>query len=135
MKKHWIKGSTFILAGALVLAGCSTDNKNNAVSRASGSPEQKQNFPVVPDGRTPAANVSKSPAAAQNRKDTVVSGLTTPEGVFNPYFYHNGYDGNASDPIFASLVDLDKDGKPYPRLAEKWDISDCIRSLNRKQKR
>ncbi|MDT2255274.1 hypothetical protein P7H25_05875 [Paenibacillus larvae] len=64
MKKHWIKGSTFILAGALVLAGCSTDNKNNAVSRASGSPEQKQNFPVVPDGRTPAANVSKSPVAA-----------------------------------------------------------------------
>ncbi|MGQ0440389.1 hypothetical protein ACT4UT_27350, partial [Bacillus sp. B-TM1] len=44
-------------------------------------------------------------------------------GVFLPYFQENGWDGNVTSVIFASLVTTDKQSKPVPDLAEKWDIS------------
>ncbi len=65
----------------------------------------------------------KSPAKAKNRKDTFVAAISSPGGVFLPYFYDNGWDGNATDPIFAALVNYDKDGKLVPVLAQKWLIS------------
>lgn len=71
----------------------------------------------------PASNPSKNPDKAKSRKDTFVAGISAPGGVFLPYFYDNGWDGNATDPIFSSLVGLDKQGKPTPVLAQKWNIS------------
>ena len=44
-------------------------------------------------------------------------------GVFLPGFNDNGWDGNAQQPIFASLVVTDDSGQYIPDLAEKWDIS------------
>jgi peptide/nickel transport system substrate-binding protein len=70
-----------------------------------------------------AKDKTKVPDKAKNRKDTLVVGINKPGGVFLPYFQQNGWDGNVTSVIFASLVSTDKQGKPIPELAEKWDVS------------
>ena len=70
-----------------------------------------------------ATDKTKVPDKAKHRKDTLVVGISKPGGVFLPYFQQNGWDGNVTSVIFASLVSTDKQGKPTPELAEKWDIS------------
>ena len=55
---------------------------------------------------------------------TFIAGISNPGGVFLPYFFANGWDGNATAPIFDALVDLDSNGQPEARLAESWDISE-----------
>ena len=70
-----------------------------------------------------ATDKTKVPDKAKNRKDTLVVGISKPGGVFLPYFQQNGWDGNVTSVIFASLVSTDKQGKPIPELAEKWDVS------------
>ncbi len=71
----------------------------------------------------PASDMSKLPEVAKSRTDTVIAGIKAPGGVFLPNFYDNGWDGNASTPVFAPLVNLDGQGKPIPGLADTWTIS------------
>lgn len=78
---------------------------------------------IVKIGITPAADASQIPAAAKLRKDTVIAGISEPQGIFNPYFFVNGWDENVTNVIFSRLVDLDSSGKPVPGLAKSWEIS------------
>lgn len=71
-----------------------------------------------------ATDLSKLPAVAQKRTDTIIVGLTDPSGAFTPYFQQSGYDGNVSLLLYASLVTVDDKGVPTPELAESWDVSD-----------
>lgn len=71
-----------------------------------------------------ATDLSKLPAVAQKRTDTIIVGLTDPSGAFTPYFQQSGYDGNVSSLLYASLVTVDDKGVPTPELAESWDVSD-----------
>ncbi|WP_249927236.1 ABC transporter substrate-binding protein, partial [Escherichia coli] len=57
------------------------------------------------------------------RKDTVVAGISEPQGIFNPYLFTNGWDENVTDVIFSRLIGLDSQGKPEGRLAESWQVS------------
>lgn len=45
---------------------------------------------LLKEGITPAADASQIPASAKLRKDTVVAGISEPQGIFNPYFFVNG---------------------------------------------
>nr|WP_245251913.1 ABC transporter substrate-binding protein [Paenibacillus sediminis] len=111
---------------SLVLSACggAQDSASNTAGQSATTDTKSAEAPAaVKDGIFKATDMSKNPEAAKNRKDTFIVGLTEPEGVFNPYFYHNGYDGNASDAMFASLIDYDKNGKQVPGLAESWDVS------------
>lgn len=45
---------------------------------------------ILKEGITPATDASQIPAAAKLRKDTVVAGISEPQGIFNPYFFVNG---------------------------------------------
>ena len=47
---------------------------------------------ALKEGITPATDSSQIPAAAKLRKDTVVAGISEPQGIFNPYFFVNGWD-------------------------------------------
>lgn len=95
-----------------------TAASNDNTTQLADSDVKNANYVVIP-----ATDPSKVPDVAKNRKDTYISGLSAPGGVFMPHFYQNGYDGNASNPIFASLVAVNEKGEPVPDLAEKWDIS------------
>ncbi len=118
MKKKLIKGIAVTVMTAMVLAGCAkvgtSDNGTTATATKVDS-----NVQLIK-----ATDISKDPQKAKDRTDTFITGLASaPGGVFLPYFYENGYDGNATGPIFASLVDLDSEGKPKADLAESWEIS------------
>ncbi|HFZ4875315.1 TPA: ABC transporter substrate-binding protein [Serratia marcescens] len=78
---------------------------------------------TLAEGITPASDVSRVPAAAKLRKDTVVAGISEPQGIFNPYLFTNGWDENVTDVIFSRLIGLDSQGKPEGRLAESWQVS------------
>lgn len=63
------------------------------------------------------------PDVAKNRKDTLVVGVDTPDGVFNPMYCESSYDQYIVESMFDGLTDLDKDGQPIKGIAESWDIS------------
>ncbi|WP_243701613.1 ABC transporter substrate-binding protein [Sodalis ligni] len=74
-------------------------------------------------GITPASDPAAVPAAAQLRKDTLVAGISEPQGIFNPYFFTNGWDENVTEVIFARLIGWDSQGKLVPELAQSWQVS------------
>lgn len=75
------------------------------------------------EGLTPSSDSSQIPAASLRRKDTIVAGLSEPQGIFNPYFFTNGWDENVTDVIFSRLINRDSEGKLVPGLAESWTVS------------
>lgn len=78
---------------------------------------------ILKEGITPASDASQIPAAAKLRKDTVVAGISEPQGIFNPYFFVNGWDENVTNVIFSRLIDWDSHGNLVPGLAESWTVS------------
>lgn len=78
---------------------------------------------MLKEGITPASDASQIPASAKLRTDTVVAGISEPQGIFNPYFFVNGWDENVTNVIFSRLIDWDSQGKLVPGLAESWTVS------------
>ncbi|WP_445744816.1 ABC transporter substrate-binding protein [Paenibacillus sp. FSL R5-0527] len=134
----------FLLTGALVLSACtgntrgSTAQEGGPVTAAAGNGQSTaaagngQNAAAANDGDaapaaalqfTPAGDLSKLPAVAKQRTDTIIVGLTDPSGAFTPYFHQSGYDGNVSSLLFTPLVTVDDKGLPAAGLAERWDVS------------
>lgn len=115
MKSKLIKATVLLLSTTLLLSGCG--------SKSGDTLDQKEPTKVanVTDEYFTATDTSKNPV--KNREDTFIATISEPGGVFIPYFYDNGWDGNAIDPIFASLVNVDEKGNPVADLAEKWEIS------------
>ncbi len=126
MKKSFSRLFTSFLLGALLVTGCSSEGASPAATTptpAAAEAPAPSKVQDIKDGVNPATDLSRLPEAAAKRTDTFIAGLTEPGGVFNPFFYHNGYDGNVTSAIFEPLVDVDETGKPVPKLAEKWDVS------------
>ncbi|MDS0527958.1 ABC transporter substrate-binding protein [Clostridium sp. SHJSY1] len=115
MKQKFIKITTLFIGATLFLSGCGSGSKNSSESK------EPNKVASVMDEYFTATDLSKNPV--KERDDTFISTISEPGGVFIPYFYENGWDGNAIDPMFASLVTLDEKGNPVADLAESWDIS------------
>ncbi len=116
--KKWAGVFSVLLSSSLVLSACGGQEDT-----ASTEPVKQQDLKNIKIEKIAAKDKTKVPDKAKNRKDTLVVGINKPGGVFLPYFQQNGWDGNVTSVIFASLVSTDKQGKPIPELAEKWDIS------------
>ncbi|PFS27898.1 ABC transporter substrate-binding protein [Bacillus cereus] len=116
--KKWAGVFSVLLSSSLVLSACGGQEDT-----ASTEPVKQQDLKNVKIENIDATDKTKVPDKAKNRKDTLVVGISKPGGVFLPYFQQNGWDGNVTSVIFASLVSTDKQGKPIPELAEKWDVS------------
>ncbi|MDO6633438.1 ABC transporter substrate-binding protein [Bacillus thuringiensis] len=116
--KKWAGVFSVLLSSSLVLSACGGQGDT-----ASTEPVKQQDLKNVKIEKIAATDKTKVPDKAKNRKDTLVVGISKPGGVFLPYFQQNGWDGNVTSVIFASLVSTDKQGKPIPELAEKWDVS------------
>ena len=127
MRKSAILLTSLILAGSLLLSACSSDNAGNTANTGSSnvsSNTSAANSAVDADQPIAASDMSKLPALAQKRTDTIIVGLTNPSGAFTPYFQQSGYDGNVSSLLYSRLVTQDDKGLAVPELAESWDISD-----------
>ncbi|MGN4544547.1 ABC transporter substrate-binding protein [Bacillus cereus] len=116
--KKWAGVFSVLMSSSLVLSACGGQEDT-----ASTEPVKQQDLKNVKIEKIAATDKTKVPDKAKNRKDTLVVGISKPGGVFLPYFQQNGWDGNVTSVIFASLVSTDKQGKPIPELAEKWDVS------------
>ncbi|MBL3756172.1 ABC transporter substrate-binding protein [Bacillus cereus] len=116
--KKWAGVFSVLLSSSLVLSACGGQEDT-----ASTEPVKQKDLKNIKIEKIAAKDKTKVPDKAKNRKDTLVVGINKPGGVFLPYFQQNGWDGNVTSVIFASLVSTDKQGKPIPELAEKWDIS------------
>ncbi|MGH0432050.1 ABC transporter substrate-binding protein [Bacillus hominis] len=116
--KKWAGLFSVLLSSSFVLSACGGQEDT-----ASTEPVKQQDLKNIKIEKIAATDKTKVPDKAKNRKDTLVVGISKPGGVFLPYFQQNGWDGNVTSVIFASLVSTDKQGKPIPQLAEKWDVS------------
>jgi peptide/nickel transport system substrate-binding protein len=132
MKKSVYSVTTLLLAGSLILAACSdkeADQGSAGTSSPSISPGASAAASASPLAQAAAADLikasdlSKLPATAKKRTDTIVVALTDPSGAFTPYFHQSGYDGNVSSLLYTPLVTVDDKGVPVPGLAEKWEVS------------
>lgn len=125
MKRGIISFISIILLGML-LSACALNSSSSKETSESKSKKVDNVAGVVSteSKKYEATDLSALPDKAKARKDTFIAGISAPGGVFLPYFYENGWDGNATDPIFAPLVNLDEEGKPVGILAENWDVSD-----------
>ncbi|MFF2015736.1 ABC transporter substrate-binding protein [Paenibacillus sp. NPDC058177] len=114
-----------IILLATVVTACGSNAEpvsTNASSNDSSSATKISSS--IQDGILPAADKSKNPKIALDRKDTFIVGLNNaPEGKYNPLLGAY-WDSNVNELVFSSLVTIDKNGLPVPSLAEKWDISD-----------
>ncbi|OME03841.1 ABC transporter substrate-binding protein [Paenibacillus odorifer] len=135
MRKNAIVITSLLLTGSLLLSACANNSNNesssanNAAAGSNSTKVEATTAPeIVPAGALSepftATDLSKLPAVAQKRTDTIIVGLTDPSGAFTPYFQQSGYDGNVSSLLYASLVTVDDKGVPTPELAESWDVSD-----------
>ncbi|PEK14753.1 ABC transporter substrate-binding protein [Bacillus toyonensis] len=116
--KKWAGVFSVLMSSSLVLSACGGQEDT-----ASTELVKQQDLKNIKIEKIAATDKTKVPDKAKNRKDTLVVGISKPGGVFLPYFQQNGWDGNVTSVIFASLVSTDKQGKPIPELAEKWDVS------------
>lgn len=135
MRKNAIVITSLLLTGSLLLSACANNSNNESSSgnNAAAGPNSTNVEATTPAETVPvgalsepftATDLSKLPAVAQKRTDTIIVGLTDPSGAFTPYFQQSGYDGNVSSLLYASLVTVDDKGVPTPELAESWDVSD-----------
>ena len=121
-RKWRIKTTVLALSVSIVLSGCALGSAGEEPSSEADKKEETR-IAHVKTKEFKASHPAAIPAKSKARTDTFVAGISAPGGVFLPYFYENGWDGNATDPIFEPLVKLDKTGKPAPALAESWKIS------------
>lgn len=131
MKKRLLTVLSLVLALTLVLSACggndsasSTGNGNTNTNNSSeGNSNEGGGDEIITNGVIPASDPSKNPAAATNRTDTVIIGMTAPNGIFNPLFAETTYDVYVASALFDSLVKIEKDGSYSPQMAD-YEVSE-----------
>lgn len=71
-----------------------------------------------------AKDMSKNPNTAKNRKDSIVIGIISPDGVFNPLYNESSYDAYPTEAMFGALLIAQADGSMGPYLGELGGVSD-----------
>jgi peptide/nickel transport system substrate-binding protein len=138
--KKWFSVSlSVVLIGGLLAACTSNNNASPSQESASASPSPSatssststaSSEPTKSPGEDQttgiikASDPTKIPSVAQNRKDTLVVGMTDPKGVFSPLFMETAYDFYVNYALFDSFLEVKSDGTYIESLADKIDISD-----------
>jgi peptide/nickel transport system substrate-binding protein len=106
-----------MMAFVLVVAGCGG-------SQTAKNVEQKGDLSSKLTEIIKAEHPEKNPELAKNRKDTLIIGVDTPDGVLNSIYADSAFDVKICTTIFDTLLGKDPQGQPVPGIAEKWEISD-----------
>ncbi len=114
MKKH-LSVIALLLAAVLVLASCGSPGGS---SDASSDKASSEGMTVVK-----AADMSKNPSVAANRKDTFVVGVADMTGVWSDQFGSNSYDWYVCETMFDDLIRATPDGQVEENAAT-YKISD-----------
>lgn len=136
MKKRVSLLLVIMLFAISVLAACSSEkadepNKGEQVGQETPGTDEgkdKENPPAEGDdesqGYFEAADPSANPKTALDRKDTLIIGLTSPKGVFSPFFWQTAYDKYVVQAIFDTFLEVSGDGTYTERLAESVEVSE-----------
>lgn len=111
--------STFVFS--VVFTGCGASKKT---AKAKKQDLTKSVVEVVK-----AKHPEKLPETAKKRKDTLVIGVASIGGKYNPIYTDSAEDQRATALVFDSLVSNDEKGNPIPALAEKWEVSKDGKSI------
>lgn len=131
MKRNFFKFLSLLLALTFVFTACSTPakkeapaQKNDKTTAESQPSTTKESGPKkIATEVIKASNPAKLPQLAKDRKDTLIVGMTAPEGKFNPIYTSSTYESWVTSLVFAPLVSNDAEGNPVPAVAEKWTVS------------
>ncbi|WP_429373912.1 ABC transporter substrate-binding protein [Paenibacillus sp. DS2015] len=116
-----------LLVMITILSAC---GGNNAVTPAAepAATETPATEPATDesanDGVFPASDPSLNPAPALNRADTLIIGMTAPNGTFSPFFWSTAYDKYVVETVFDSFLAVQGDGTYKESLAESVDVSE-----------
>ena len=136
MKKRMSLLLVIMLLAISVLAACSggkTEEPKQGEKVAQETPKteegQKEESPPAEggddsEGYFKAEDPSANPETALNRKDTLIIGMTSPKGVFSPFFWQTAYDKFVVQTIFDTFLEVTNDGTYTERLAESVDVSE-----------
>ena len=104
-----------LLTGVISLSACAGSQGNKQKATASSESSQIK-----------ASDVSKSPAAASARKDTMVVSTTDMNGTWSKDFSNSSYDWYACEVMYDYLVESTPDGKAQPGAANYKISSDGL---------
>lgn len=135
MNKKWATLASMALAAVMTMSACTSSSPpsdpapSNSPEASSPAPtssaEPSESPPAAAiEGLTPASDLSKIPAQAKNRTDTLIIGTEAPKGVFTANYNETVYDAYVVNTLFDSMVRVQKDGTYEPHVADKWEISD-----------
>ena len=114
MKRKLIGVMSILVTASMLLASCGTKPTAGGTAKI----DKKTNEVIK------ATDTGKLPDTAKNRKDTIIVGITAPDGKFNPIYSSSVYDSYVCSLVFDGLIINDKEGNAVPNIAEKWDISE-----------
>jgi peptide/nickel transport system substrate-binding protein len=131
MFKKWSLVLSFVLVVTLLVSACGSNNSSNNTTNNT-SKNQNTGETVTPADETtesgigliPASDPSQNPQIAKDRVDTMIVGMTDPQGLFNPLFAETTYDIYATDILFDSLAVYALDASIENSLAESVTISE-----------
>ncbi|AOZ92874.1 ABC transporter substrate-binding protein [Paenibacillus crassostreae] len=137
MKKKLSSMMLILLVMITILSACAG---NNTVAPAEETPPATVTETVEPaeteptevveteagknDGIFPASDLSLNPAPAVNRTDTLIVGMTAPNGTFSPFFWSTVYDKYVVETVFDSFLEVQGDGTFKESLAESVEVSE-----------
>lgn len=102
-------------------AGQETPSTNEGENKEETPPAEGED---ESQGYFEATDPSLNPQTALDRKDTLIIGMTSPKGVFSPFFWQTAYDKYVVEAIFDTFLEVTADGTYTERLAESVDVSD-----------
>jgi peptide/nickel transport system substrate-binding protein len=124
MNKRIINFILSIIIMSVGLTGCNNINnkiKENKTKKFRGNvKEEVTSYERIIKAKDP----DSIPNEAKKRKDTLVVGINSPTGKFNPIYSNSIYDNWVCDLVFDGLIKNDEQGKPVGNLAEEWSISE-----------
>lgn len=131
MRKRFSLMLVIMLMLVTVLAACAGGQTAEQTPGETPNTETPAETPETPaedatknDGLFEAADMSANPGPATSRTDTLVVGVTSPKGVFNPLFQDSAYDYMVNDILFDGFQTINGDGTYSNHLAESIDVSE-----------
>ncbi|WP_028596029.1 ABC transporter substrate-binding protein [Paenibacillus assamensis] len=137
MKKKLLILLSAVMAFSLILSACGGGDaakpadpgtKVETPAEGENAGETPAEGELVTEGTIKATDPSKSPANATARKDTVIVGMPAPSGVFHPQYSEIAYDVYVTETIFASILQVQKDGTYAPSLGN-YKVSEDKKTL------